>query len=47
VVGLSGNRLSIHYQGACGTCPSSLSGTLMAIENLVRTLEPDMEVTAV
>lgn len=47
VVGLSGNRLSIHYQGACGTCPSSLSGTLMAIENLVRTIEPDMEVTAV
>ena len=47
VVGLSSNLLSVHYQGACGTCPSSISGTLMAIENLVRSLEPDIEVVAV
>lgn len=47
VVGLDGNRLSVHYQGACGSCPSSLSGTLTGIENLVRQLEPDMEVVAV
>ena len=32
VVGLAGNFLSIHYQGACGSCPSSISGTLAAIE---------------
>ena len=47
VVGLAGNYLSIHYQGACGSCPSSLSGTLKGIENLVRTIEPDIEVVAV
>src|SRR5512147_3202959 len=28
VVGLEGNRLMVHYQGACGSCPSSISGTL-------------------
>ena len=47
VVGLTGNYLSIHYQGACGSCPSSISGTLTAIGNLVRTIEPDIEVVAV
>jgi Fe-S cluster biogenesis protein NfuA len=47
VVGLDGNQLSVHYQGACGTCPSSISGTLRAIENLVQSIEPDIEVVAV
>ncbi len=47
VVGLEGNRLSVHYQGACGSCPSSLSGTLAGIESLVRQIEPDLEVVAV
>jgi Fe-S cluster biogenesis protein NfuA len=47
VIGLAGNYLSIHYQGACGTCPSSISGTLKGIENLVRTIEPEIEVLAV
>lgn len=47
VVGLDGNQLSVHYQGACGTCPSSISGTLSAIENLVKSIEPDIEVRAV
>jgi Fe-S cluster biogenesis protein NfuA len=47
VVGLSVNLLSVHYQGACGTCPSSISGTLRGIENLVRSIEPDIEVVAV
>lgn len=47
VLGLSGNQLTVHYQGACGSCPSSLSGTLAGIESLVRQLEPDMEVVAV
>ena len=27
-------EVSLH--GACGSCPSSLSGTLMAIENMIR-----------
>lgn len=47
VVGLKGNRLEVHYQGACGSCPSSLSGTLAGIESLVRSIEPDIEVVAV
>jgi NFU1 iron-sulfur cluster scaffold homolog, mitochondrial len=47
VVGLEGNKLTVHYQGACGSCPSSISGTLAGIESLVRQIEPDMEVVAV
>ena len=47
VLGLEGNRLTVHYQGACGSCPSSLSGTLVGIEQLLRTIEPDIEVVAV
>jgi Fe-S cluster biogenesis protein NfuA len=47
VLGLQNNTLTVHYQGACGSCPSSLSGTLAAIENLVHSIEPDVEVVAV
>jgi len=47
VMGLEGNKLTVHYQGACGSCPSSLSGTLAGIENLVKQIEPDIEVVAV
>ena len=46
VLSLVGNQLVVHYQGACGTCPSSISGTLQAIQNQLRTLEPDLEVIA-
>jgi len=46
VLSLVGNQLVVHYQGACGTCPSSISGTLRSIENQLRTLEPDLEVMA-
>ncbi len=47
VIGLDGNKLIVHYQGACGTCPSSIAGTLRGIENLVRSIEPDIELVAV
>jgi NFU1 iron-sulfur cluster scaffold homolog, mitochondrial len=47
IVGLEGNVLSIRYFGACGSCPSSLAGTLSAIGNLARTIEPDIEVQVV
>ena len=47
VVGLKDNVLSVHYQGACGTCPSSISGTLRGIENLLRSIETDIQVVAV
>jgi Fe-S cluster biogenesis protein NfuA len=46
VLSLIGNQLVVHYQGACGTCPSSISGTLQGIQNQLRTLEPDLEVIA-
>src|ERR1700749_47216 len=36
VLSLDDKKLTIHYQGACGSCPSSLSGTLMAIENMIK-----------
>lgn len=47
IASLEGNVLKIHYFGACGSCPSSLSGTLWAIGNLARTIEPDIEVEVV
>ena len=47
IVGLDGNVLAIRYYGACGSCPTSLAGTLSAIGNLVRTIEPGIEVVAV
>ncbi|MEC7182301.1 MAG: NifU family protein [Bdellovibrionota bacterium] len=30
------NILVIKYQGACGTCPSSTTGTLEAIKGILR-----------
>ena len=36
IMGFDGNILSVFYQGACGSCPSSSSGTLKAIENILR-----------
>jgi Fe-S cluster biogenesis protein NfuA len=36
VMGLEGKTLFIRYQGACGSCPSSTSGTLMAIQRLLQ-----------
>jgi Fe-S cluster biogenesis protein NfuA len=47
IVDLADNTLSIHYQGACGTCPSAIAGTLKGIENLLRTIEPDIDILAV
>jgi NFU1 iron-sulfur cluster scaffold homolog, mitochondrial len=47
VLGLEDNVLRVHYQGACGSCPSSISGTLAGIEGLVRQIDPAIEVVAV
>jgi NFU1 iron-sulfur cluster scaffold homolog, mitochondrial len=48
ILGLKENTLSIRYQGACGSCPSSLTGTLMAIEGMLKQeIDPDLEVVAV
>ena len=45
VLGVEGHKVMIRYQGACGSCPSSISGTLAAIEGLLRRdLNPAIEV---
>jgi Fe-S cluster biogenesis protein NfuA len=41
VIGLEGNLLKVHYQGACGSCPSSISGTLAGIESMIRRIDPE------
>jgi NFU1 iron-sulfur cluster scaffold homolog, mitochondrial len=47
VLSLEDNTLTIRYQGACGSCPSSLTGTLMAIEGMIKQeVDPDIEVVA-
>jgi Fe-S cluster biogenesis protein NfuA len=48
VLELADNQLSIRYEGACGSCPSSLTGTLLAIENMIREeIDPEISVVAV
>jgi Fe-S cluster biogenesis protein NfuA len=48
IVELTDETLKIRYEGACGSCPSSLTGTLMAIENMIREeIDPDLSVIAV
>jgi len=47
VVGVDGLTVRIKYQGACGSCPSAISGTLMAIEGLIRRdIDPMLEVVS-
>ena len=47
ILDLQDKTLRIRYQGACGSCPSSLTGTLMAIENMIREeIDPEIEVVA-
>ena len=36
VLKMEENKIYVSYQGACGTCPSSTSGTLMAIEGILQ-----------
>ena len=46
--GIEGNEVSIHYQGACGSCPTSTSGTLKYIEAQIRQqLHPKLTVKSV
>jgi Fe-S cluster biogenesis protein NfuA len=47
VVELEGNLLKVHYQGACGSCPSSLSATLSGIEGLVHSVDPELQLMPV
>jgi Fe-S cluster biogenesis protein NfuA len=45
VVGFDGQVVSVSYQGACGSCPSSTAGTLKAIENILRDEMMQQELT--
>lgn len=46
VIKVEGNEVRIKYQGACGSCPSSTGGTLMAIQRALRSyLDPNLVVS--
>jgi len=48
IIGLHDKKLMIRYQGACGSCPSSLAGTLYAIEHMLKQeVDPEIEVVSV
>jgi len=48
VVKLEDKKVYVTYQGACGTCPSSTTGTLMAIEGILKDeYDPQIEVIPV
>ncbi len=45
LVSYENKKAYVSYQGACGTCPSSTSGTLMAIEGILKEeFDPEIEV---
>lgn len=47
IIGLDGLTLKIHYQGACGSCPSSTTGTMMAIQNMLKKeVDPGIQVVS-
>ena len=46
VLKLEGKELFVKYEGACGGCPSSTTGTLQAIEEILRNeFDPEIYVT--
>ena len=48
IVSLKGNQLEVRYEGACGTCPSSTSATLEAIQGILREqFDPELDVIPV
>jgi len=48
VVGRHEKQIMIRYQGACSSCPSGLTGTLMAIEGILRQeVDPEIVVISV
>ncbi|MCH8494221.1 MAG: NifU N-terminal domain-containing protein [Balneolales bacterium] len=48
VLGLDDNNvIKVHYQGACGTCPTATRGTLYDIESMVRRIDPEIVVQSV
>lgn len=48
IVSLEDDVLQIHYEGACGSCPSSASGTLTYIESILKSnIEENLRVVSV
>lgn len=48
VIALKGKQLEVRYEGACGTCPSSTTATLEAIQGILREeFDPEIEVIPV
>lgn len=48
VVDYKDNILSIRYEGACGSCPSAMYGTLEAIRSIMKSeFDPNVEVVAI
>lgn len=47
LVKLEGNDLYIMYQGACGGCPSSMMGTLDAIQSILRHELPNDDLSVI
>ena len=48
VVSLKDNNLEVRYQGACGTCPSSTSATLDAIQGILQErFNPEIQVVPI
>ena len=49
VISMENNQVKIAYQGACGGCPSAMTGTLEAIENILQheMNKPDLTVIPV
>jgi Fe-S cluster biogenesis protein NfuA len=46
IVSYENHLLTINYQGACGTCPSSMYGTLDAIQSILQNeFDPALQVT--
>jgi Fe-S cluster biogenesis protein NfuA len=45
ILKLEDHLLTIRYEGACGTCPSSVTGTLAAIQSILRDeFDPEIEI---
>ena len=47
VLAYENNRVVVNYVGACGTCPASVSGTLQAVQSVLRDeVNPEIEVVS-
>ena len=47
ILAIEDKQIKIHYQGACGSCPSSTTGTLQYIEQFLQeAIHPEIEVQA-